>query len=219
MLNIFKKETQNIDEPVSNIHSLAREGNDYFSDELIILAEKLTGNLFCAEKILIERNGVLTGNITAKDCIVNGTVDGDITSLDLLEIKSTAIVRGDIQSALVNIEPGAVINGYITVGEDIEALTAQWNKTKFSTDDYLAAKLKTELAELNEAGGIANILFKTEEKPPVQDTEPKEEEKKKPIATVAVEKPQMEEEKEKPIAAAAIEKPQKEEEANNQRWW
>jgi cytoskeletal protein CcmA (bactofilin family) len=199
MLSIFKKETPNIDEPVSNIHSLVRDGNDYFSDELIILAEKLTGNLFCAEKVLIERNGKLTGNITAKDCVVTGTVTGDITSLDLLEIKSTAVVIGDIQSALVNVEPGAVINGYITVGEDIEALTEQWNKTKFSTDDYLAAKLKTELAELNKAEETVNIIVKTEEKSPVQHIPQKE--------------------KPKPIAAAPVIEEPKKEESNIQRWW
>ncbi len=116
MLNIFKREPQPVAEVTSNISELAREGNDFFSDELILLDEKLTGNLFCAEKVAIEQHAVLSGNITSKTCFVSGIVKGDITSLDLLEIRSTAIVMGNIQSASVNIEPGAVINGYITVG-------------------------------------------------------------------------------------------------------
>jgi len=148
MISIFKKEIHTFSESVSNINELVREGNDYFSDELILLDEKLKGNLFCAEKVVIEHHGILFGNITSKTCVVSGAVNGDITSLDLLEIKGTAVVIGDIQSASVNIEPGAVINGYITVGEDIDALTEQWNKTKFSTDDYLTTKLKDELSVL-----------------------------------------------------------------------
>lgn len=149
MLNIFRKETPATTVPKSNIQNLIHDGSDYFSDELICLDEKLSGNLFCAENVVIEQHGELIGNITSKTCLVTGIVNGNITSLDLLDIKSSAVVRGNIQSGTVNIEPGAVINGYITVGEDIEALTAQWNKTKFSSDDYLTLKLKREIAALN----------------------------------------------------------------------
>lgn len=194
MLSIFKKETPIINEPVSNIKDLAHDGHNYFSDELIVLDETLSGNLFCAEKVFIEQHGILKGNITSKTCLVTGQVNGNILSLDLLDIKATAIVRGNIQSAKVNIEPGAIINGYITVGEDIEALTEQWNKTKFSTDQYLtpSASRDTPVVKLKPAVDAT------------VSTEPKEApETKEPAVT-------------RPLAAATQ---SKNEEPVNQRWW
>lgn len=222
MLSIFKKEAPAIVESISNIKELIREGNDYFSEELIILDEQLTGNLFCAEKVSIEHRGTLNGNIASKTCTVTGTVNGDILSLDLLDIKSTAVVRGDIQSAAVNIEPGAVINGYITVGEDIESLTEQWNKTKFSTDDHLSTKLAKELSELNKASEAINIVVK-QEVPKAVIAKP--EVKAVPLAAA---KPEIKAEPAKvtePIPAPAIaaaappQKAKEEEPVNNQRWW
>jgi len=195
MLNIFKKETPPVVEIMSNISELAREGNDFFSNELILLDEKLTGNLFCAERVIVEQHGVLVGNITSKTCVVSGVIKGDITSLDLLEIKGTAIIMGNIQSASVNIEPGAVINGYITVGEDIDTLTHQWNKTKFSTDEYFADRSAGELPVLNNAEADTNTIQAKQEKP------------LPPVAVMA--------------KSPKIVPPEKtnEEGTNNQRWW
>jgi cytoskeletal protein CcmA (bactofilin family) len=233
MLNIFKKETHTAAEPTSNIKDLIHDGNDYFSDELIVLDEQLEGNLFCAEKVVIDQYGVLTGNITSKTCLVNGMVRGDILSLDLLDIKASAVVMGNIQSAKVNIEPGAVINGYITVGEDIEALTIQWNKTKFSTDDYLTTKLNKELSTLNNISAVPKIepglvaaATKQEVNPePVKATEPKPivaaAVEPKPLVAAAPQKVENVIEEPKPVAKplTAAAPPKKDEEVNNSRWW
>jgi cytoskeletal protein CcmA (bactofilin family) len=228
MLNIFKKETQTVTESISNIKHLIRDGNDYFSDEFIILDEKLTGNLFCAEKVAVELHGILKGNITSKTCLVTGTVNGDILSLDLLDIKATAVVRGNIQSAKVNIEPGAVINGYITVGEDIEALTEQWNKTKFSTDDYLTTRLHQELSTLTQISAAANVAEQKTEpglvaavtKQEVNAELVKAEEPKPLVAAAAPKEEAIKEQTPvaKPTLAAAT-PPKKDEEVNNSRWW
>jgi cytoskeletal protein CcmA (bactofilin family) len=222
MLNIFKKESPAVAVSKSNIQDLIHDGNDYFSDEFICIDEKLTGNLFCAEKVVIEQHGNLNGNITSKTCLVSGIVNGNITSLDLLDIKASAVVRGNIQSAAVNIEPGAVINGYITVGEDIEALTEQWNKTKFSTDDYLTMKLNKEIASLNKIStseqterGVAVASAQQGQpkaevlaaKPVLTAAAPSKQEEIQPAAQVA-----------KPTLAAAVQ-PKNNEPADNSRWW
>jgi cytoskeletal protein CcmA (bactofilin family) len=179
--------------------------------------------LFCAEKVVIEQHGRLNGNITSKTCLVSGIVNGNITSLDLLDIKASAVVRGNIQSAAVNIEPGAVINGYITVGEDIEALTEQWNKTKFSTDDYLTMKLNKEIASLSKISTsekAAPVVVAASSalqdqpntqvvaaKPVLAATAPSNHEEIQSAAPVA-----------KPTLAAAA-PPKNNEPVNNDRWW
>ncbi|MCC8424414.1 polymer-forming cytoskeletal protein [Mucilaginibacter sp. UR6-11] len=229
MLNIFKKEIPVLVEPISNIRDLVHDGNDYFSDEFIILDEKLTGNLFCAEKVVVELRGILKGNITSKTCLVTGTVNGDILSLDLLDIKATAVVRGNIQSAKVNIEPGAVINGYITVGEDIEALTEQWNKTKFSTDDYLTTKLHQELSTLTQISAARPVIEQKIEPAPAAVTKQETNAKPEPVAAtagpkslIAATSPKEETEEQAPVAKSTVTAaapPKKDEEINNSRWW
>lgn len=189
MLSIFKKDTTTAHEPTSNIRDLAHDGYNYFSDELIVVDEPLNGNLFCAEKVVIDQHGELTGNITSKTCLVTGQVNGDILALDLLDIKASAVVIGNIQSAKVNIEPGAVINGYITVGEDIEALTERWNKTKFSTDQHLDRKLNKELSAINISSVAKPITVAKSETPKA--------------AQPAAASPQEAVVKSKPVAAAA----------------
>ncbi|GAA4100155.1 bactofilin family protein [Mucilaginibacter panaciglaebae] len=224
MLSIFKKETPIINEPASNIKDLAHDGHNYFSDELILLDEPLSGNLFCAEKVLIEQHGILKGNVTSKTCLVTGQVNGNILSLDLLDIKATAIVRGNIQSAKVNIEPGAVINGYITVGEDIEALTEQWNKTKFSTDQYLNVNSGKEQLAVNKSAVVVQITpdqKPTDQASAVSQETPVVELKPADATTTPPEPKQAPDAEEKPVTKplAAAAPPKKEEPVNNQRWW
>jgi cytoskeletal protein CcmA (bactofilin family) len=167
MLRIFKKEAA--PPAASNITSLVREGNEYFSDELICLNEKLTGSLFCTEKVVIEHNANLTGNIAAKVCIISGTVNGTIATTDHLEIKSTAVIEGDIRSAIINVESGAIINGSMAITADNDIAEYLANKTKkYTADDFLSARLTTELEELNTANAeVASIvvLKKNAEKP------------------------------------------------------
>ena len=151
MLEIFKRSPKKeLLAPISNISTLARQGNDLFSDTLILLDERLSGNLFCADKIVVEQNGVLSGNITSKLCVVSGTITGNIVSTDQMDIKSTAIIKGNIRSALINIEPGVVINGSVTIIDDGEAVTGLSKKIKeFSEKEYLRDRLHPELPQLN----------------------------------------------------------------------
>src|ERR1700749_750833 len=101
MLELFRKYTKKEEPaaPISNLNTLVRKGNNLFSDTLILLAERLSGNLFCADKIVVEQNGVLSGNITSKLCVVSGTITGDIVTTGQMEVKSTAVIKGNITTA------------------------------------------------------------------------------------------------------------------------
>jgi cytoskeletal protein CcmA (bactofilin family) len=165
MLEIFRRyPKRDYVGPVSNIDDLVREGNDLFSDKLILLDERLSGNLFCTETIVVEQNGILSGNITSKLCVVSGTINGNIVSTDQMDIKSTAIIKGNIRSAMINIEPGAVINGTVTVAEDIHEVGYLLSERikEFSTDEYLRDKQPAELEGLD---NINPLEAETEVKP------------------------------------------------------
>jgi cytoskeletal protein CcmA (bactofilin family) len=221
MLEMFKKYPRKElnTAPASNISGLVREGNDLFSDKLILLDESLSGNLFCAETIVVEQNGKLSGNITSKSCVVSGTINGNIVSTDQMNIKSTAIIKGNIQSALINIEPGAVINGCVTIMQDTAAIADLSEKIKgYSPDEYLEAKLAGWLIDAQPAdntdGNIVVTEEKLQDKPPIINSAINEDEEKlqdKPVqithAPIQAAIP--------PVAPKTIPSPDE----TNTRWW
>src|SRR3982750_824117 len=131
MLKFFRKTPQKpVINSLSNINGLVRESNDYLSDKVIFLDQNLAGNLFCSEEIFIEKDGELSGNICGKHCVISGTVTGNISATELLEITKTAVVKGKIRAKDICIEPGAVVNGAITVSEDKAAAATLANRIK-----------------------------------------------------------------------------------------
>lgn len=71
----------------------------------------LTGNLEAKGKVVIGVTGKVNGQITCKNCDVQGSVDGKIEVAQLLSLKSTSKITGDIGTHQLGIEPGARFNG------------------------------------------------------------------------------------------------------------
>lgn len=65
-------------------------------------------------EITIQKSGVLNGALDVKSLNCYGQIDGDVTA-DSVIIHSGAIVAGAISTTTLEIEPGAVINGSITM--------------------------------------------------------------------------------------------------------
>jgi cytoskeletal protein CcmA (bactofilin family) len=149
MLKLFRRTPQKpVINSLSNINGLVREGNDYLSDKVIFLDQKLAGNLFCSEEIFIENEGELQGNICGKHCVISGTVTGNISATQLLEITKTAIIKGKIRATDICIEPGAVVNGAITIGEDKSAAVTLANRIKkHGAAEYAEARSLDDLSK------------------------------------------------------------------------
>ena len=84
---------------------------DVVSDGVIRLDGKLKGNLTTAGKLVVGPSGIITGDIRCKNADIEGTIEGKITVGELLALKSTAKIKGDILTQRLAVEPGAVFNG------------------------------------------------------------------------------------------------------------
>lgn len=202
MFNFFrKKEPQTTTlSSISNIGGLIKEGGDFLSDELILLDDKLTANLFCSDRIEIEQGGHLTGNVCGNICVISGTVIGNVSSTELLEIKKTAIVKGRVKAASISIEPGAVINGPVTIGEEKAMVVSLYQKIhKHTEEEYLSARWAYEQTQ----GNAVDLAADTTGAEPV-NTHPtlKAEQPKAPVADVQSKKVKTED---TPAAIAAAE--------------
>ncbi len=76
---------------------------------------KLEGQLECNGKVVVGESGQITGDITATNAEVIGRVTGNVVVTEMLTLKSSAILEGDIQVRRLAIEPGAVLNGKCTM--------------------------------------------------------------------------------------------------------
>lgn len=76
---------------------------------------KLTGNLISKAKVALGPIAVIKGDIKAQNAEVDGTIDGNIDVAELLTLKATAVVTGNISTAKLVVEPGAVFNGKCTM--------------------------------------------------------------------------------------------------------
>ena len=72
---------------------------------------KLEGNLNAKGKVVVGPTGSVKGQIACKNCDVQGIVDGRIEVGQLLSLKASSKVSGDIVTHQLGIEPGAKLNG------------------------------------------------------------------------------------------------------------
>ncbi len=71
----------------------------------------LTGNLNVQGKVVIGTSGAIKGEVTCKNSEVEGKVEGKISVAELLSLKATSSINGDIKTRRLAIEPGANFTG------------------------------------------------------------------------------------------------------------
>jgi cytoskeletal protein CcmA (bactofilin family) len=66
-------------------------------------------------RVTIGRNGSVQANITAREVVVMGKVNGNIDCSDRVDIRSEGSVTGDVSTIRISVEDGAVLKGGIQV--------------------------------------------------------------------------------------------------------
>lgn len=85
----------------------------------------VNGNCTCEEELILGPEGLVKGNVSARNIIISGRVDGDIVSLGKLEILSTGKVNGNISARSLVIDEGASFDGKCTMTSDGAVLERQ----------------------------------------------------------------------------------------------
>lgn len=83
---------------------------------------KLFGNLRSAGKVVIGEKGLIEGTVECANAIILGDIKGTINVNELLNLKSTANLVGDIVTNKLQIEPGANFSGGCKMGAVIKGL-------------------------------------------------------------------------------------------------
>jgi cytoskeletal protein CcmA (bactofilin family) len=60
-------------------------------------------------------NGKVDANVTAREIVVHGTLNGNVQAADKIEIRKTGSILGDLTTARIIIEDGAYFKGSIDI--------------------------------------------------------------------------------------------------------
>jgi cytoskeletal protein CcmA (bactofilin family) len=71
----------------------------------------LIGNLVTKGKLVVGQTGEIKGEITCNNSDIEGTIEGKIIVSELLSLKSTSKMIGDVVTNKLAIEPGAIFTG------------------------------------------------------------------------------------------------------------
>jgi cytoskeletal protein CcmA (bactofilin family) len=78
----------------------------------------LKGNLTTKGKVVIGPTGKVSGEVICKNSEVSGIVEGKITVGQLLNLKASSKILGDIATSKLSVEPGAIFSGNCKMSEN-----------------------------------------------------------------------------------------------------
>jgi cytoskeletal protein CcmA (bactofilin family) len=120
------KEEKRVAEEISNSSNTIGKGT-YLEGNVetygnIRIEGKVTGNITSKSKIAIGPSSQIYGNIISQNADIEGEVKGRIEISELLVLKATSVINGDIVTGKLVVEPGAVFNGSCKMGAAIKEI-------------------------------------------------------------------------------------------------
>jgi cytoskeletal protein CcmA (bactofilin family) len=107
------------------LNTTARKESFFISKEMMItgivkadgpgqIAGIIKGDVSVNNKLVILKEGIILGDVSADELLVYGRIDGDVKSCNKLMIQSGALIKGNISTIEIHIEKDAIIEGVIT---------------------------------------------------------------------------------------------------------
>ena len=98
----------------SAINSISEESTltgDLNSSSDIRIDGTLKGSIKTDGKLVLGELGVIEGQVNCANAVISGQIKATINVEELLTLKSTAKLSGEIITAQLSIEPGAIFSG------------------------------------------------------------------------------------------------------------
>ncbi len=128
-LNETKKKEQ-MTETVNNIGIGTTIKGDIQSKGDIRVDGRLQGSINTSGKVVLGKEGVIEGGVVCKSADISGVIKAKITVSELLSLKATAKLNGDIVTNKLSVEPGAAFTGSCSMGAIIKEIKNAEQKTQ-----------------------------------------------------------------------------------------
>ncbi len=83
-------------------------------NESLYIDGRVEGSVtFKDHRVTVGRNGVVQANISAREVVIMGKVTGNVECSDRVDIRSEGTLNGDVVSARISVEDGAMLRGSV----------------------------------------------------------------------------------------------------------
>ncbi|MFI5101856.1 MAG: polymer-forming cytoskeletal protein [Terriglobales bacterium] len=110
--------------------------------ESLFIDGRVEGSIsFPDNRVTVGRNGNVAANITAKEVVIMGKVQGNVECADRLDVRSEGVLSGDVITHRISIEEGAILKGGVEVRnpEKKDQKTQAQNQSKQEAPKAMAA--------------------------------------------------------------------------------
>ena len=118
-LNDSSKKTE-MTETINTIGAGTIVTGDIQSKADIRLDGVLKGSVNTSGKVVLGKEGIIEGDVVCNNADISGTLKAKITVSQLLSLKATAKLNGEIITNKLSIEPGAAFTGSCSMGAVIK---------------------------------------------------------------------------------------------------
>lgn len=114
-MGMSKPVTKTLNEPETQLINIISKGTrivgDIVSEGDLRFDGDLKGTIHAKGRLVIGAPGIINGEISCSNIEISGVVDGKITATDMLTMKETAKIHGEILVGKLAVEPGSVFTG------------------------------------------------------------------------------------------------------------
>lgn len=107
---------------------------------------EVKGNVNCQAKVALGSSSYVEGKVLAQNAIIAGEIQGSIEVGELLTLKPTAVIHGDIITNKLIVEAGATFNGSCRMGVSVSDMSYT-DEPEETTDEYTDPEADSEIDE------------------------------------------------------------------------
>lgn len=116
---MFQKGNKTSDMESSSINLIGngtKINGDIVSNGDVRIDGSIKGNITITGKLVVGNSGKIEGNIQCQNADVSGEINGKVNVSELLSLKSSAKILGDIVTGKISIEANATFTGTCNMG-------------------------------------------------------------------------------------------------------
>lgn len=133
-------------EEASNSSSIIGKGTSVEGDLNTVgnirIEGDVKGNVHCKSKIALGQSSYVEGIVYAQNAEIAGEIQGSIEVSELLILRPTAIIHGDIVTNKLVVESGATFNGSCRMGVSVDEM--DYDEPKGAVTEQNEASEQTE---------------------------------------------------------------------------
>lgn len=115
------KQTSNYNDNLNQSINIINEGTlikgDITANGDIRIDGELIGNIEAKGRLVIGPKGKVDGEIICSNIEISGYIKGKITVSEILTMKASAHIYGDVVAGKLSVEPGSVFTGTCSMGD------------------------------------------------------------------------------------------------------